>query len=121
MQTRDLGGENTSGLSQRKGRLDPEHGGSRVRSDLSAGVLCGDTRRAQPAVDQAGSDPRNLAGLDRRPHLVTCGRDLHSGGTNVSVARCSLAKRRLATRIDRNLAHRVKPCLASAHARRSMD
>jgi len=53
---------------------------------------------------EAGSDRRNLAGLDRRPQLVTRSRDLHSGGTNVSVAPCSLAKRRVAARILRNLA-----------------
>ncbi len=39
-----------------------------------------------------------------RPQLVTRSRDLHSGGTNASVAPCSLAKRRVAARTDRNLA-----------------
>jgi LysR family transcriptional regulator, hydrogen peroxide-inducible genes activator len=39
-----------------RGGLDPEHGGGRLRGDLSAGVLCGDTRRDQQAVDKTGSD-----------------------------------------------------------------
>src|SRR5258708_12860832 len=94
--------------------MDAEDGGRRVRGDVSAGVLCGGTRRSQEAFNKAGSDPRNLAGLNRGPQLVTRGRDLHSGGTNLSVAPCSLAKRRVTAGIGRNLALRMAIILINA-------
>jgi hypothetical protein len=66
------------------------------------------------AFNKAGSDPRNLAGLNRGPQLVTRGRELHSGGTNVSAAPCSLAKSRIAPGIGRNLALRTAIILINA-------